>query len=350
MNLTSYNYNTIEKECESLSKKFKIKELFNKKVLVTGANGLIGSFLCDFFVYLNKNCSSNIKIIASSYSNNENASRIKHLFEEENFSYFSWDCSKNLQYDLSKDIDLVFFCSGYGQPGKFLKNPTTTVLINTVGPKEILEHLLNQKQKSRFMFLSSSEIYGSPPPSCVPTQENYPGDYDLNNKRECYKQSKKMGEVISKAYHGDKITVKIARIALTYGPGALFSDKRVLQEFIFKSFNNKVIEMLDEGSSLRNYLYITDAVNIMLNILFFCKDIVYNVGNDQETTSIFDLAKKIGKVMNVPVKKGKKKLDNAPDLVYLSMEKYKKDLNLKELKLTSMDEGIKQTIQWFKNE
>ena len=130
----------------------------------------------------------------------------------------------------------------------------------------------------------------------------------------------------------------------------MLGDKRVLQEFIFKAIKDKKINMLDAGETLRNYLYITDAVEIILNILFLGTETVYNVGNDQETVSIHGLAEKIGKIIGVPVNKGEKTLKSAPKSVYLSMEKYKKDLNIKEFKLTSLDEGLKQTIRWFQNE
>ena len=344
----NYNYQIIEEECRGLSKKINIDILRNQKFLITGANGLLGGFLCDFFVFLNKNFDTNIKIIATSYSTFDKAKRIKRLIDDNNISYFNWDCSKNLTTKLDENIDKVIFCSGYGQPGKFLKDMKKTALINTIGPINILDHLKNQKNNSTFLFLSSSEIYGSPNSNNIPTKEDYPGDYNLNNKRECYKQSKKLGEVISKSYKSEKVDIKIARIGPTYGPGALFGDKRVMQEFIFKALKNETINMLDAGETLRNYMYITDAIEVILNILFLSSEIVYNVGNDQETTSIYELAKKIGNILDVNVNKGKKTLKSAPRSVYLSMEKYKTDLEIDTLKLTPFGYGIDKTIKWFK--
>jgi len=134
---------------------------------------------------------------------------------------------------------------------------------------------------------------------------------------------------------------------LTYGPGALFGDKRVMQEFIFKALKNETINMLDAGESLRNFMFITDAIEVILNILFLSKEIVYNVGNDQETTSIYELAKKIGDILNVDVNKGKSSLKNAPVSVYLSMEKYKKEFKIDTLNLKTLEYGIDKTIKWF---
>ena len=350
MTLKNYDHNVIKQECLKLSKRINIENLKNRKLLITGANGLIGSFLCDFLVFLNIRFDANIEIIGTSYSKPNKAKRIEHLIEQKEIRYFSWDCSKNIEESLDSDIDTIIFCSGYGQPGKFLKDMKKTALINTIGPVNLLEHLRAQKINSRFLFLSSSEIYGSPDIDNIPTKENYSGDYDLSNKRECYKQSKKLGEVLSKSYESEKIDIKIARVALTYGPGALLGDKRVLQEFIFKAISDKEINMLDSGETLRNYLYITDAIEIILNILYSTKSVVYNVGNDQETVSIYGLAEKIGRIIGVPVNKGKKTLKSAPNSVYLDMEKYKKALSIKEFNLTSLDVGLKQTIRWFQNE
>jgi UDP-glucuronate decarboxylase len=347
MSLKNYNHHIVKQECVQLSRRININNLKNKKFLVTGANGLIGSFLCDFLVFLNNRFNANIEIIGTSYSKPNKALRIKHLINKKEIKYFSWDCSKNIQEKLDNNIDVVIFCSGYGQPGKFLQNMKKTALINTVGPVNLLDHLNSQKIKSRFLFLSSSEIYGSPTVENIPTRESYSGDYDLNNKRECYKQSKKLGEVISKSYKSEKIDIKIARVGLTYGPGALFGDKRVMQEFIFKALKNETINMLDAGESLRNFMFITDAIEVILNILFLSKEIVYNVGNDQETTSIYELAKKIGDILNVDVNKGKSSLKNAPVSVYLSMEKYKKEFKIDTLNLKTLEYGIDKTVKWF---
>ena len=344
-----YNMETIVDECRNLFSNVEVERLQNKNILVTGANGLIGGFLADFFNFLNVEQGYNINLYLTSYSPAEKLSRIPHLVGNKNVTYFSWDCAQKVDHNkLPDNIDYVFFCSGYGQPSKFLKNNIKTMLINIVGLESILDYM-NSHGGGNLLFLSTSEIYGNAPDDMLPTPEEYGGLYELNSNRAAYKESKKVGEVICKEYNKTShIDAKIARIALTYGPGALISDNRVLQEFIFKASNEGQISMLDEGSSIRNYLYITDSVEILLNIVLNGKEIVYNVGGDNEPVSIYELASIIADKFNVEVIKGCTKNTtnkSAPKNVGLSMTKYRTEFNKNQN--IGLNLGIQKTIEWF---
>tara|TARA_Y100000034_G_C6858005_1_gene390180 strand:- start:699 stop:1343 length:645 start_codon:yes stop_codon:yes gene_type:complete len=200
-----------------------------------------------------------------------------------------------------------------------------------------------------FLFLSTSEIYGNPPDNMIPTPEQYGGLYDLENNRAAYKVSKCMGEVICKEYNrSDIMNVKVARVALTYGPGTLSGDNRVLQEFIFKA-KTGTLNMLDGGESLRNYLYITDSVELLLNI-FSGKELVYNVGGDTEEVSIAQLAVKIADKFKAKVVYGKSKVDKtkaAPRGVCLDMTKSRMEFTKFGKNIVNLDKGIGQVIKWY---
>ena len=341
----------IIEEVKNLYTRLDFSNLKESTVLITGANGLIGGFLSDFVCYLNDEKRFNIKIFLTSFSKPSNAARIEHLLDRPDVVYFSWDSSKKIDIDnLPPVLDYCFFCSGYGQPSKFLKNNIKTSLLNVVGPESILSRML--VGGGNFLFLSTSEIYGDTPEELLPTPETYCGIYDLSNNRSAYKVSKSLGEVICKEYNNaPDMNVRIARVALTYGPGALRSDNRVLQEFIFKGSSGE-IQMLDDGSSIRNYLYITDSVEVMMNIILHGNNLVYNVGGDTEPLSIFDIANTIGDIMKCKVKKGKSKNDNvktAPKNVGLSMSKYRKEFEYGQ-NITPFKVGVLNTIRWFKYE
>ena len=344
-----YNLEVITDECQNLFDKVEVKQLRNKNILVTGANGLIGGFLADFFNFLNTRHAYNINLYLTSYSQPSKLSRIPHLVGKNNITYFSWDCSQKVDHNKLPDkIDYVFFCSGYGQPSKFLENNIKTMLINIVGLESILDYI-NSHGGGSLLFLSTSEIYGNPPDEMLPTPEEYGGLYELDSNRAAYKESKKAGEVICKEYNkSEHVNTKIARIALTYGPGALLTDNRVLQEFIFKARNDGQINMLDEGSSIRNYLYITDSAEILLNIVLNGKEIVYNVGGDREPVSIYQLASIIADKFNVNVFRGATKNalnKSAPKNVGLSMKKYRTEFNKNQN--INLNSGIQKTIEWF---
>ena len=347
-----YNYNVVLEDCKDLSKKINIKKFKNSNILITGANGLIGGFLADFFVYINNKHSLNINLFLTSKSKKSDLKRIKHIIKNNKANYFAWDCSTKIRTNnIPEKIDFCFFCSGYGQPSKFLNNNITTCLINVVRVESILSHM--NKKGGKFLFLSTSEIYGDPPKEFIPTPEDYNGTYNLESNRSCYTISKCLGEVLCKQYlqNNSNVDTKIARVALTYGPGALFSDGRVLQDFIFKAQNGN-INLLDEGSSRRNYLYITNCAYMLINILTEGKDFVYNVGGDTEELTIYELACLVAANFNVKAIKGKNNLlkttKAAPKTVSLSIEKFRKEFPAYKKEIISLEEGIKRTINWFK--
>lgn len=345
-----YNFQIINKECKNVFDKIDVKSLKNQKVLITGASGLIGSFFADFLNYLNDNHNFNIQIYLTSFGSISGQERIRHLLNKKNVNYFNWDASTPIDENKIEGVKYILFCSGYGQPAKFTKNNVKTAFINTVGVNSLLE-FLNKQGQGNLLFISSSEIYGDPDSSNIPTKEEYNGNYSIENIRASYICSKRLGEIICLQY-ADKINVKIARVGLIYGPGTLLNDDRVLQNFIFKASKNKKISMLDDGSAIRNYLYLTDGIEILFNILLHGKNTIYNVGGDTEPTSIYDLAKKVSYFFNADVEKGEDLKNNivksSPKNVYLDMNRYKQEFKNSINVPIKLNEGIKNVILWYK--
>lgn len=335
------NYNIILSDIELIERNISLKEFSNKKILVTGSNGLIGNYLLNLFA---KNSNKlNIEVYATSFSIELNTAKYG-LDILNNFQYFSWDASCDFPENQIRNYDFVFFCSGYAQPSKFMSNPTKTVLINTSGLASLLQTL---HANCTFINMSSSEVYGSP--SIIPTPEKYVGSTDINHPRASYIFSKILSEVICNSY-SNKLKIRNCRISLTYGPGTDFNDERVMQQLIRKASIEKKIELIDDGSALRTYCYITDTIEKILNISLNGKHSVYNVANPNGTISIYDLALFIASRLGVKVSKTENTVNrvsnSAPKAVIMDINQYLTEFNKTEF--LKIEDGIENILKYFK--
>lgn len=313
-----------------------LSELKNKTILITGASGIIGSYFLAGLQNL-----PDIKVFAVCQSEPE-----KYWKEITN----TFNC-KILRGDLTFDTftnelpeaDIIIHAAGYGQPGKFMTDPLKTIKLNTSLTLKLLEKL---KSGGKFLFISSSEVYSGLTKS--PFKETGIGATNTDHPRSCYIEAKRCGEAIVFSARSKGVNAKSARLSLAYGPGTKKGDKRVLNSFIGRGFTEKKIDMMDGGTALRTYCYVTDAVEIMWKILLDGKDNIYNVGGKSKTT-IADLAKLVGKIIRVPVnipRSDKKALAGAPDDVSLNLDKIKNEFSKKNF--ISLKNGVEKTIAWQK--
>jgi len=279
------------------------------KLLITGAFGLVGSNIC--------------KVLERDYPDVE-VTKLK--------------CDEGLENLYSKWFDFVICAAGYGQPQLFSKDKIKTIQINVGLPNALFTSL---KLGGKFLYVSSSEIYSGAP---SPHKEEDIGTTTPQHPRACYIEGKRCGEAICMAYSEQGYDVKIARLALAYGPGTKKGDTRVINQFIEQALTTGEIKMKDAGQSIRTYCYIDDAVDMMMDILFNGKSCVYNVGG-VSTTSINALATTIAAITHSSVVVGSKGLDGAPEDVKLDLSK-----TLKEFPrdFVSLDEGLIKTINYQK--
>lgn len=234
--------------------------------------------------------------------------------------------------------DYVIFASGYGQPAKFSENKLGTINLNIIGLQRAFKCL---KLGGKLLYVSSSEVYSGAP---SPHKETDIGTTTPQHPRACYIEGKRCGEAICMAYKEQGYDVKIARLALAYGPGTKKGDTRVLNQFIESILTTGEIHMKDNGSAVRTYGYIDDVVKQLLFVLFESKYCVYNVGGES-TISIRDLAFKIQDITGGAVIMGTKPLEGAPDIVRLDLTKLHREMNYY---LTPIEEGLKRTIEYQK--
>jgi UDP-glucuronate decarboxylase len=283
----------IRKEITKLSDSL-IKEGINfegRNVLVTGGAGFLGSWVCDVLVAQGAKITCVDNLVSGRREN------IKHLIGE-NFFYVNHDISKPIHFDV--EFDLVIHMASRASPFEFTKFPIQILKANTLGIWVALG--IAKKHRSRFLYTSTSEVYGDPDDRFVPTPETYFGNVNPVGPRGCYDEAKRAGEAFVTAYntqHG--LDTRMVRIFNTYGPRMRGDDiyGRVVPRFISQALSNEPITIFGDGSQTRSFTYVTDQVEGILKLAAKegLKNPVVNIGNNTETT-IIDLAKKIVSLTN----------------------------------------------------
>jgi dTDP-glucose 4,6-dehydratase/UDP-glucuronate decarboxylase len=338
----------IENICDGIFKTNDYNNFKNKTILITGANGLIGGMLADFFHYLNKEKEFNIHLILTSKSKSNDLTRIKHLLEKKYVTYFDFDLSNSKQDipDLPK-IDYCFYSAGYATPAKFIDRPIETLNTNINGLYLFLELIMSNNLNAHFLYISSGEVYSANDNSSL-YKETDIINIDLNNKRNFYKIGKISGELLINYFREKGLKASSIRTTICYGPGVLDTDNRVLSDLVRKGVNTGIIQLMDSGESTRKLLHITDFCLMALNIAQTCKHETYNVNGPNEL-SIFEIASEISDTLNIPVKRGNE-LNSitkyASNSVSMSIDRYEDEFGKHIFKSTK--EGIKDFVNWYK--
>ena len=327
-------FDIIANEVKSINIDF--TPLKNKSVLITGASGLVGLYMVTCLKQVQKNL--NIKITV--WTNKGIPSYLLSLFE--NCEIISGDITDSTKFTDMQNFDCIIHAAGYGQPLKFIQNKIKTIKINTEATNHLLEHL---NKDGRFLFISSSEVYNGIEYDSI--TEDMMGNTNTNHFRSCYIEGKKCGESICHAFVEGGYNIKIARLALAYGPGTRMDDERVFNTFIKKGLTEESIVLLDHGTAVRTYCYIADAVEMLWNICLHGKYVVYNVGGISRT-SIYDLAATVGKSLKkeIILPEFQQPLAGNPKLVNISCARYTQEFNKNNF--VHLNTGIDKTINWYK--
>lgn len=312
-------------------------KLRNKIVLITGGNGLIGSNIVNYLQFLNKKENLNLKLLVHSFSQ-----PVEWLPKDENIEYFSSDLNKDFP---EWKFDYLINTATYGQPKKFLQNKLQTIKLNTETYTKLLE--LAKSNNATVLHMSSSEVYGQVPQDKDSVTEDYNGDVCTFAPRAVYGESKRLSETISKVFIDEGMDIKIIRLAIGYGAGVKYDDARFINEFIKKAVNLGEIQMLDEGKVLRQLSFITDTIEMILNIMLSGKENIYNVGGT-DLKSIREIAETIAKNEGVEVKMPDiaNSVGGTPKSLILDISKYINEFGRPNF--TSYEKGLAKTAEWIK--
>lgn len=288
MEMINYQNKIVQEDMQEILKDIEVNSLKDKTILITGATGMLATYLVYFLNYLNIIENLNIKIIGI-VRNKEKAIRI---FKGVKIELLVQDIQTEIKYD--NKIDYIFHMASSANPKVILENPLDIIKANTIGTFNVFE--LAREKGAKVFFTSTREIYGKVNDSIKFIQESDMGVVDCLERRACYPESKRIAETICNSYfYQYGVKYNIIRIAHVYGPGMnIDGDGRVMSDLIENISRNQNVILKSDGTALRAFCYITDAIRGLLLILIKGKDNeVYNLSNEKEEIMIKDLAQKV---------------------------------------------------------
>lgn len=278
--------------CDTASVNIPWEKFENKSVMVSGASGLIGSFLIDVLMYRNRNKDMNTTIYALGRNEEKAKVRFGNYFEDPLFHFLKYDINESFVRDDVGKVDYIIHLASNTHPVAYATDPIGTITTNIIGTKNLLEFACIHECE-RFAFASSNEIYGENRGDSELFSENYCGYIDCNTLRAGYPESKRCGEALCQAYIKQKeLDVVIPRFTRSYGPTLLDSDTKALSQFIRNGLNKEDIVLKSEGNQYYSYTYVSDAVSGLLTVLL-CgeKGEAYNIADIKSDITLKNLAK-----------------------------------------------------------
>jgi len=233
-----------------------------------------------------------IRVIALVRNEIKGKSRFEAYLHRSDFHLMVQDV--NSPITIEEDVHFIIHAASQASPKFYGTDPVGTLSANIIGTLNLLK-LASEKKTERYLYFSSSEVYGTLESDKIPTKEDDFGYVNPTEVRSCYAESKRMGENICVSWmHQYGIPALIVRPFHTYGPGMDLTDGRVYADFISNMVEEKDIVMKSDGSAIRAFCYIRDATEGFLTVLLSGKPgLAYNVGNEEGEASILELAEKL---------------------------------------------------------
>jgi len=272
-----------------------LQQLENKRVLVVGGKGFLGTYFVRILVHINKILKKPMEIIVL---DNLITAKDKQKFSDSNVKFLERDISQ--KFSLSEDLHYIIHSASIASPPLYRKFPLETIDVNYQGTRNLLE-LAKEKKIESMLFLSSSEIYGNP--DVIPTPESYLGRVSCTGPRACYDESKRLAETACILYYQKfGIPIKIARPFNVYGPYLNLNDGRIIPDFMRNAINNSEIIIHTDGKPTRSFCYVTDAMRGFFRLLLQSPaGTICNVGNNEEI-SVMEVAEIIKKTIDKSIK------------------------------------------------
>ena len=307
-----------------------------KRILITGGAGFLGSHLCDRLV------DEGHEVLCLDNFFTGGKRNITHLLGRANFELIRHD----LVQPIFLEVDEIYNLACPASPIHYQYNPVKTVKTNVMGAINMLG--LAKRVKAKILQASTSEIYGNP--AVHPQKEDYWGNVNTIGPRSCYDEGKRCVETLFFDYHRqNRVNIRVVRIFNTYGPRMHPEDGRVISNFIVQALTNQDITVYGDGSQTRSFCYVSDMTGALILMMNGPDDFIgpINLGNPDEC-SILQLAEMIirmtgsrSKIIFKPLPQDDP-IRRCPDITLA-----KERLNWEPT--VELEEGIRKTIEYFRD-
>ena len=306
-----------------------------KRVLVTGGAGFLGSFLCEQL--LKAGC--DVVCVDNFYTGTKR--NIAHLLNNPYFELIRHD----ITFPLYLEVDEIYNLACPASPIHYQNDPVQTTKVNVHGSINMLG--LAKRLKAKILQASTSEVYGDP--TVHPQTEAYWGNVNCIGIRSCYDEGKRCAETLFFDYYRQHhLKVKVVRIFNTYGPRMHPNDGRVVSNFILQALRNQDITVYGDGEQTRSFCYVDDMIQGIIRMMNTSDEFTgpVNLGNPEEY-SIIELAQKIIELTDSKSKIVYRQLpEDDPLQRQPNIELAKQQLDWEPK--TDLNQGLKNTIDYFR--
>lgn len=287
------NNETIWDDMENIySRGYDWSKFKGKTVLISGAYGMLASYIVYMLMYLNIAKGIRVRVIAQGRSIDKAKRKFGDFWEHPFFSFVDFNLLQEIRN--MPHIDYIIHAASLASPQYYVTKPVEVIEPNVIGTYNLLK-LAKEHQSEGFLFFSTGDVYGKVDNS-YEICENTIGGMDPLDAHSCYGESKRLGETMCSAFYSEYgVRTVIARISHTYGPTMdIENDPRVFSSFMKCALEGRDIVLYSDGTAKRSFCYIADATAAF--ILLLLKGVggeAYNVANTDQFLSVKELAETI---------------------------------------------------------
>lgn len=274
-----------------------LREFVDKKILLTGSTGLIGSFFVDLVWFFNLHNEKKIQLTGVNRNVEKARVRFPYIIDK-NIAFVGTAVEKFSPCGDGK-FDFIIHAASPADPLSFAVNPVGTITTNVLGAINLLE--LSRKHGAKFLFVSTREVYGYIENSLRYKEDEF-GLIDFNNIRSQYPESKRVSEILCRAYADEYgVEAKIARLGYVYGPTQTEGDSRAAAQFLRNAARGEDIVLKSAGLQKRSWTFVSDCVSALIYVLLSGNEMVYNIADEDSEVSVAEFAELVARVSGTKV-------------------------------------------------